>query len=727
MKVLENFDRALGRRVASAGEPLRLLPHAFRGANAYFDPKLNAVLFGYFPRRPRATRARTYLGSRLHLPVARHHRPRGDARRRRIGCASTSSSRRTTTSSRSTRRSPTSSRSSSTSRSRRCCATRSRRPRGDLARAGDACRASPRSSATRPGRAGLRTALDGRARPARYDGTSEPHERGSILVAAVFEASSRSTRRGSRDLIRIATGGTGVLPEGELHPDLVDQLAREAAARRSGVLTMCIRAFDYLPPVDVTFSDYLRALVTADHDLVADEARRSAGDDRGLPPPRHLSRGRHLALGGVAALAGAEVDDGDACDGASPTSVTGRGRSWQARRAGAGQPERGAADGARGAAARLGDRRTPRRSSWTGAADPRRTASTPATGWRRRRAGRRGRRPVHAEGETTGRRAPRRAAAPRRRHRGRRRRRRRALCHRQAAGRAQRGERQLAHVHARDPTTPDRRGGCRERLRSGAPGARSARLHRGRPADARRDRRRRPHVQRRLRRRVPDPLPGRRRPRRVLVDCGSHFSAGATADDRRGGERDIDDAPTTTAAAPRRRRGRTATRTTSPASASHSGTTSRWARSGCRGPSTRRTGRPPASGSAERAGARLDARRSPLGRGRRPELAQMLALISLTNAQAMATLHGGFAGAPAAVPAGEPAVAPAPDRRGCPASRVHVMGPVARPRGHPRHGPARGPRFLALDRARRRRRSAPFAPRRQWDVAIGDGRGEGPA
>jgi hypothetical protein len=30
---------------------------------------------------------------------------------------------------------------------------------------------------------------------------------------------------------------------------------------------MCIRAFDYLPPVDITFGDYLRALVTADYEL----------------------------------------------------------------------------------------------------------------------------------------------------------------------------------------------------------------------------------------------------------------------------------------------------------------------------------------------------------------------------------------------------------------------------------------------------------------------------
>jgi hypothetical protein len=37
------------------------------------------------------------------------------------------------------------------------------------------------------------------------------------------------------------------------------------------MLNMCIRALDYCPPVDITFGDYLRALITADHDLVPDD------------------------------------------------------------------------------------------------------------------------------------------------------------------------------------------------------------------------------------------------------------------------------------------------------------------------------------------------------------------------------------------------------------------------------------------------------------------------
>ena len=64
------------------------------------------------------------------------------------------------------------------------------------------------------------------------------------------------------DLRRIATGGTGILPPGDIHPDLVDRLADEAAKSASHVLRMCIRALDYCPPVDLTFGEYLRALIT---------------------------------------------------------------------------------------------------------------------------------------------------------------------------------------------------------------------------------------------------------------------------------------------------------------------------------------------------------------------------------------------------------------------------------------------------------------------------------
>ncbi|MBZ0113595.1 MAG: hypothetical protein K8J08_14115, partial [Thermoanaerobaculia bacterium] len=72
-------------------------------------------------------------------------------------------------------------------------------------------------------------------------------------------------------LLRISTGGTGVLPGGAIHPDLVRRLAGEASKSAGHVLNMCVRALDYLPPVDVTFFDFLRGLITADFEMVTDD------------------------------------------------------------------------------------------------------------------------------------------------------------------------------------------------------------------------------------------------------------------------------------------------------------------------------------------------------------------------------------------------------------------------------------------------------------------------
>ncbi len=130
-----------------------------------------------------------------------------------------------------------------------------------------------------------------------YRTLTTPHERGAILVSAVFEAFLVIYKSRVGDLLRIATGGTGILPQGELNPDLVNRLSAEASKASKHVLNMCIRALDYCPPVDINFGDFLRAVITADADLVADDSRdyRLAFIDafrkRGIYPSgiKHLS------------------------------------------------------------------------------------------------------------------------------------------------------------------------------------------------------------------------------------------------------------------------------------------------------------------------------------------------------------------------------------------------------------------------------------------------------
>lgn len=106
-----------------------------------------------------------------------------------------------------------------------------------------------------------------------YDPKAEAHNLGAILVAAVFDAFLTIYRARGADLIRLATRGTGVLPEGDISYDLTNRLAREASKAAGQVLNMCIRALDYCPPVDISFGEYLRALITADRDVMPDDER----------------------------------------------------------------------------------------------------------------------------------------------------------------------------------------------------------------------------------------------------------------------------------------------------------------------------------------------------------------------------------------------------------------------------------------------------------------------
>lgn len=299
MNVIDHFERALGRKALwsprsrsgrGQGNPeatfvrrLRVYPHALREANAYYSPSKKALLFGYFEAdtddpaivpeariftslshdvvahemshalldglHPRFAEATNVDVLALHEAFADvvalfQHFSHPGVLRHEIG-----------------------------------------RTRGDLATEGMLGQLAQQFGRAIGRYGALRSALGGvdektgEWRPSKPDPdalktTREPHARGAVLVAAIFDAFLTIYDARTRDLLRIATQGSGVLEPGALHPDLVERLAREASKAATHLLRMCIRALDYCPPVDITFGDYLRALITADVDMVPDDRLR---------------------------------------------------------------------------------------------------------------------------------------------------------------------------------------------------------------------------------------------------------------------------------------------------------------------------------------------------------------------------------------------------------------------------------------------------------------------
>ncbi|MEM0989073.1 MAG: hypothetical protein AAGK00_09335 [Pseudomonadota bacterium] len=295
METIAIFEQALGRRVLWAprwektGERnwqdtyvqrLRIYPHALREANAFYDPRKKALLFGYFTAGPesRAAPPGTTVFTCLSHDIVVHETVHAilDGMHPRFAEASTPD----------------------------MLALHEAfadivamfqqfshpqvledqiaRTRGDLDQQsllGELAQEFGEAI----GRGGaLRSALG------RMDGDTwvptppdvlaltkakGPHARGAVLVAAVFRAFLTIYKSRTSDLFRIASGGSGILRDGAIDPDLVKRLAKEAAMSANHVLQICIRAMDYVPPVAVNFGDYLRAIITADHDLFPDDEK----------------------------------------------------------------------------------------------------------------------------------------------------------------------------------------------------------------------------------------------------------------------------------------------------------------------------------------------------------------------------------------------------------------------------------------------------------------------
>ncbi len=92
-----------------------------------------------------------------------------------------------------------------------------------------------------------------------------PHERGSILVATLFRAFTLLYKNQTSDLFKIANLDAETAKN--LSVELVNRLADEACSLADRLLQICIQALDFLPPTDVTFGNYLRALITADFEM----------------------------------------------------------------------------------------------------------------------------------------------------------------------------------------------------------------------------------------------------------------------------------------------------------------------------------------------------------------------------------------------------------------------------------------------------------------------------
>lgn len=264
MRTLEQFDRALGRMIYfKSRRRLRLVPHAFRGANAFYHPKLRAVLFGYFrasDESPGENLPGQTIFTCLSHDIVAHEVTHAivDRLRPHFNIATNPHVRafheafadivavfqRLTF--------------------RDLVQQALQEARGKLANSARLTEIAAQFGQGLGSGAALRTAL---CSTKRIQDVEEEHDLGEVLLAAIFDGFQTTFDRRSADLIRIATGGSGILPEGALHPDLVARLTAECVRTAQGVLTMCIRAFDYLPPADVDFGAFLRALVTADWEL----------------------------------------------------------------------------------------------------------------------------------------------------------------------------------------------------------------------------------------------------------------------------------------------------------------------------------------------------------------------------------------------------------------------------------------------------------------------------
>ncbi len=271
MRTLARFEYALGRRVGwgfrSQGHQIKIAPHAFADANAFYSEEDEALLFGYFPGRTGT------VFSCLSHDVVAHETTHAllDGLRWRytdpsspdqaafhegfsdvVALLSVFSLRDVV----------------------KTVLDRSGDPElvPEESLTIDALRNSlllglaeqmGQEMSLARGRALRQSALlEPSPRHLEEDEFEEPHRRGEIFVAAMMNAFLQVWTERLKNL-------------GRIQERFFDRgrVAEEAAEAADYLLTMTIRALDYTPPVHLEFGDFLSALLTADHEIRPDDSK----------------------------------------------------------------------------------------------------------------------------------------------------------------------------------------------------------------------------------------------------------------------------------------------------------------------------------------------------------------------------------------------------------------------------------------------------------------------
>ncbi|MBZ9673979.1 S8 family serine peptidase [Mesorhizobium sp. ES1-3] len=281
MRTIASFENALGRRALWAlhkpasgqgyeyVQRLRIYPHALRAKNAYYSPDKIALLLGYFPSESTnddSTTPGTMVFSCLSADIVAHEMTHAlldgytpgyrQASNPDVGAFHEAFADMVALFQHFQYRDLV----------RRQIAN----TRGDLGAAYLLSGLAKQFGEGLGKHGALRDYL-GKYDDVEYKTSFEVHKRGSLLVLAVYEAFEAIFEMRTRDLFRLATGGSGVLAQGAIHPDLVERLTDEACVAASQVLRMCIRALDYCPPTDITFGSFLRGLITSDVETMREE------------------------------------------------------------------------------------------------------------------------------------------------------------------------------------------------------------------------------------------------------------------------------------------------------------------------------------------------------------------------------------------------------------------------------------------------------------------------